>query len=107
MLPKSFLLGFASLSLSLSLELSIKQKRIYEYNNFKSDTKTITHGVLQGSIIGPLLFIIYINDFSRSSDLLFSIVFADDTAVFIEGTNFEYRIRKSQYVAKSEQINNK
>ena len=29
------------------------------------------------------------NDFSRSSDLLFSILFVDDTSVFIEGTNFE------------------
>ena len=29
------------------------------------------------------------NDFSRSSDLLFSILFADDISVFIEGTNFE------------------
>ena len=38
--------------------------------------------------MGPLLFIIYINDFSRASDLLFSILFADDTSVFIEGTNY-------------------
>ena len=59
-----------------------------EYNNPKSDTKITTHGVLQGSILGPLLVIIYMNDFSRSSDLLFSILFADDTSVFIEGTNF-------------------
>ena len=59
-----------------------------EYNNSRSDTKIITHGVPQGSILGPLLFIIYMNDFSRSSDLLFSILFADDTSVFIEGTNF-------------------
>ena len=29
------------------------------------------------------------NDFSISSDLLFSILFSDDTSVFIEGTNFE------------------
>ena len=65
------------------------RKQSVEYNNFKSDTKTITHGVPQGSIIGPLLFIIYMNDFSRSSDLLFSILFADDTSVFIEATNFE------------------
>ena len=35
----------------------------------------------------PLLFIIYLKDFSRSSDLLFSILFADDTSVFIEGTH--------------------
>ena len=55
------------------------------YNNARSDIKTITHGVPQGSILGPLLFIIYVNDFFRASSLLFSILFADDTSVFIEG----------------------
>ena len=34
----------------------------------------------------PLLFILFINDFSKASDLLFSIPFAEDTSVFIEGT---------------------
>ena len=58
------------------------------HNNNKSETKHITHGVPQGSILGPLLFIIYVNDFSRASDLLFSIMFADDTSVFIEGHSF-------------------
>ena len=60
-----------------------------EYNNAKSEIKHITHGVPQGSILGPFLFIIYMDDFSRSSDLLFSILFADDTSVFIEGTHFD------------------
>ena len=74
-----------------------------EYNNCHSDNKQITHGVPQGSILGPLLFILYINDFSKASDLLFSILFADDTSVFIEGTAYssiiKYRIRKSRQVA--------
>ena len=38
--------------------------------------------------MGPLLFIIYMHDFFRASDLLFSILFADDTSVFIDGTNY-------------------
>ena len=58
------------------------------YNGIKSSFRNITHGEPQGSILGPLLFILNVNDFSRSSDLLLSILFADDTSVFIEGHSY-------------------
>ena len=46
--------------------------------------KQISHGISQGSILGRILFIIYMNDFFRASDILFPILFADDTTVLIE-----------------------
>ena len=45
--------------------------------------------VPQVSLLGPLLFILNVNDNARSSDLLFPILFTDDTSVFIEDTRMQ------------------
>ena len=54
-------------------------------NNSNSTQKTITCGVPQGSILGPLFFLLYINNLPNVSEKLFAILFADDTSVFLEG----------------------
>ena len=52
------------------------------YNGYTSSTKYITCGVPQGSILGPLLFLIYINDLQKVCNSSTPILFADDTNLF-------------------------
>ena len=59
------------------------------YNNTSSTKLSITYGVPQVSILGPLLFLLYINDIANVSDILFSLLFADDTSVFIQGDQLD------------------
>ena len=49
--------------------------------------ETITCGVPQGSTLGPLLFLLHMNNFPNSSEKLSSRIFADDTNIFITNDN--------------------
>ena len=60
-----------------------------ELNGVSSARKTITTGVPQGSILGPLLFMIYMNDIPQSSQSFRFILYADDTNLF---TTVEYSL---------------
>ena len=62
------------------------RKQCVEVNGKISNEKDISISVLQGSILGPILFLCYINDLPGST-LLYTLLFADDTACLAAGNN--------------------
>ena len=61
------------------------RKQLVKFNDSDSDELTIQCSIPQGSILGPTLFILYINDLHNVSKKLNFILFADDTNIFLSG----------------------
>ena len=59
----------------------IKKLSRKQFDSYSSNMKSIDKGVPQGSILGPLLFLIYINDILNSSNVLNYLMHADDTTL--------------------------
>ena len=79
--------GIRGIALSWITSYLNNRKQFVQFNNVNSSENIIKCGIPQGSILGPLLFILYINDISNASNLLRFILFADDTNVYYSGKN--------------------
>ena len=59
------------------------------FNGMKSGLHNVTCGIPQGPILGPILFLLYFNDIGNVSNLLYFILYADDTNVFCKHENID------------------
>ena len=74
-----------------------ERKQFVTYNGTSSSMKTICCGVPQGSILGPILFLLYINDLSNVCKNTEPFLFADDSNLFIsdkDPLNLESQLNK-------------
>ena len=76
--------GFDGIELNLMTNYLSNRFQYTDIDGVCSGLKEILAGVPQGSILGPLLFLIYVNDFPCSTEFE-SFLFADDTSLFMSG----------------------
>jgi len=87
--------GIRGTTLNLIGSYLSNRKQYTKINCCKSNLAEVTCGVPQGSSLGPLLFLLYINDISKSTNFN-TTLYADDTYLMLSDTNLD-QLEKSKF----------
>ena len=70
------------------------RQQFVKVNDAQSNLKSINCGVPQGSVLGPLVFKIYINDIANCCKEGLFRIFADGTGIFCHSNTFDFLVKK-------------
>ena len=87
LIKKMYHYGIRGIVLDWFTNYLYNRKQYDSINNVNSNMLPVACGVPQGSILGPLLFILFINDITSISKIAELIMFADDTNLFFKHAN--------------------
>jgi hypothetical protein len=87
LLQKLNFYGIRGIANKLMASYLANRKQYVIYNSLASSTEAVQIGVPQGAILGPLLFLLYINDIDSVSSYLLFLLFADDTNLLYSNTD--------------------
>ena len=87
LIHKLKLYHFSEKSVNLFSSYLSDRKQQVKVKNNSSEMLPITTGVLQGSILGPILFLLYINDIAFTSNTGSTDLYADDTTLYESAQN--------------------
>ena len=88
LLRKMEIYGTGGITLKWFENYLTNRKHYIQISSYKNtDLKDVVCGIPQGSMLGPLLFLIYVNGLQYASNLLDPIILADDTDLFYAEEN--------------------
>lgn len=99
LIRKLYCYNFHPMAIKLIMSYLSNRKQYVYVNGEFSEPKDVTIGVPQGSVLGPLLFLLFINDFPDSIDC-FKVLFADDTTISESSNSLTDAINKAREAFK-------